>query len=297
VPTSPLVPEQLRRGPFRTVEAQAAGLTRAHLRSTAWRRLYRGIFVHAELPLTLDVRLEALRLAAPTGAVLAGVSAAWVHGVLDPHPARPAPLHVARRHSTSAPRIPGVRGSRLSLDELDVVEVNGFLVTSPARTCLDLTRLGSIVDAVVAVDAFLSADLVIQDELWRFCSERRRWPNIDRLREAVLLGSDRVRSPAESRLRMLLVLDGLPEPLVNAPVHDERGKLMGIPDLLYLKPLLGIEYDGSYHNDPKVHQVDLIRENRLLTHGLPLLRYSKEDMRTRAEQIPHEVRAALKRLQ
>lgn len=179
---------------------------------------------------------------------------------------------------------------------MDVVDMDGVAVTSAARTCLDLTRLGSTVDAVTAVDAFLSAGLTTTAQLWRFCQERRRWPGIDRLREAVVLGSDRVRSPAESRLRMLLVLNGLPEPLVNVTVHDEHGRRMGTPDLLYLRPLLGIEYDGAYHRDPQVHQFDLVRENGLVAMGLPLLRYSSADLKHRPDGVVREVDQALRRL-
>ena len=74
---------------------------------------------------------------------------------------------------------------------------------------------------------------------------------------------------------MLLVLNGLPGAARQRAVRTTTtGDLLGIPDLLYLKPLLGIEYDGSYHREAgDVRQADLIRENRLVTHGLPLLRY------------------------
>jgi len=188
-----------------------------------------------------------------------------------------------------------VRAGRLQLDDQDIVTLDGVAVTSPARTCLDLSRRRATVQAVVAVDAFLSAGLVHKDQLWRFCAERVRWPGIDRLREAVILGSDRVRSPAESKLRMLLVLDGLPEPLVNAPVHDEQGRLLGIPDLLYLRPLFGIEYDGAYHGDSEVHRADLVRENGFVTKGLPLLRYCAYDLAHRPASVLREVRAALRR--
>ncbi len=268
-------------------------MSREQLRGQAWQRLHRDVFIHAGVPLTDRVRLEAARLAIPQGAVAIGPTAAWLHGVLDPHPDRPAPLLFARGWGASAPRASGVRRARLTFDAEDVVEIDGILVTSADRTCFDLARTGSTVDAVVAVDGFLSAGLTGKDRLWRYCAERRRWPGSDRLRQAVLLGSDRVRSPAESRLRMLLVLNGLPEPLVNAPVHDEHGRLLGIPDLLYLKPLLGIEYDGSYHRDGDVPPADLVRENGFVTKGLPLLRYCGYDLSRRQDLVVAEVRSAL----
>ena len=71
-------------------------------------------------------------------------------------------------------------------------------------------------------------------------------------------------SPGESRLRAVLVLAGLPEPMVNVTLYDEHDLRLGTPDLLYLQPLLGIEYDGAYHAGTDVRQVDIRRENALL---------------------------------
>jgi hypothetical protein len=295
VPRSPSVPAELTNGPFRTSDAIRAGLTHEQLRGAAWQRLHRDVFVHAGLPLTNQVRLEAARLAVPPGTVAVALTAAWLHGVLEPNPNRPAPVHVAAVRGRPQPRARAVTGSRLTLDPDDVVQIGDWCVTSPERTCFDLARIGPTVEAVVGVDAFLSAGLTTKERLWRYGNERRSWAGCDRLREAVLLGSDRVRSPAESRLRMLLVLAGLPEPLVNAPVHDEHGRMLGIPDLLYLRPLLGIEYDGSYHRDGDVHQADLLRENGMVTNGLPLLRYSNLDLTRRPRAVVQEVGAALHR--
>ena len=289
------VPEALTRRPFRREEAAAVGLTRSQLGGKAWLRLYPNVFVAASLPMTPELWLEAVRLAVTDGMIAFGPTAAWLHGVLHPRPGQRPDLHLASPRGAVHLRRPDVVAARLALDEQDVTIVDGVRVTSPARTCYDLARTGSTVDGVVGVDAFMSAGLVSADRMWRFCAERRRWPGIDRLRGAVLLGSDRVRSPAESRLRMLLVLNGLPEPLVNAPLHDAHGNLLGIPDLLYLEPLLGIEYDGSYHGAGEVRQADLIRENRLVTHGLPLLRYCSYHLGPGRRQVLDEVSRALRR--
>jgi hypothetical protein len=283
-------------GAVHIAAALAAGITRRQLDGPGWVRLFPDVYARAATTLDEATWRAAARLAVGPDRVAWGLTAAWLHGVLTPDLRRQPVLDLAAGHGLAHPRRRGQRSARLRLDRRDVVELDGARVTSPERTCFDLARSGSLVDAVVGVDAFLSAGLTSVDRLWRFCQERRRWPYVDRLREAVVLGSDRVRSPAETRLRMLLVLNGLPEPMVNITVHDEAGRRIGTPDLLYLKPLLGIEYDGAYHSDQQVHQVDLVRENGFVTRGLPLLRYSRHDLQHRPVRVVAEVERALRQL-
>ncbi|MEV0802795.1 DUF559 domain-containing protein [Kribbella sp. NPDC050281] len=51
----------------------------------------------------------------------------------------------------------------------------------------------------------------------------------------------------ESRLRLLLVLDGLPEPEVGRVVLDSDGGWLAQPDLCYPEFKIAIEYDGRHH--------------------------------------------------
>jgi hypothetical protein len=58
---------------------------------------------------------------------------------------------------------------------------------------------------------------------------------------------ERVDSPMESRLRMLLVLAGLPEPKVNLLVGDGDGVVKRKYDLCWPEVRLIVEYDGRQH--------------------------------------------------
>jgi hypothetical protein len=51
----------------------------------------------------------------------------------------------------------------------------------------------------------------------------------------------------ETRLRMLIVLAGLPEPDVNVEFYDESGHLLYKLDLSYPALRLAVEYDGRQH--------------------------------------------------
>lgn len=56
----------------------------------------------------------------------------------------------------------------------------------------------------------------------------------------------------ETRLRMLLVLAGLPEPLVNLVVRDEDGHWVVRLDLAFPQWRIAVEYDGRQHAESTV---------------------------------------------
>jgi hypothetical protein len=140
-----------------------------------------------------------------------------------------------------------------------------------------------LVEAVVVADAFLHAGLIDGTSLAVFCANRYRWPGIRGARLAVGLSSAFARSPGESRLRVLLVLAGFEEPLVNVPVLDGSGAHVATPDLQVRgRRWAWLEYDGAYHDEATQHAGDLRRENRLVvaSGGLPVLRYDKRHLFT-----------------
>ena len=61
-----------------------------------------------------------------------------------------------------------------------------------------------------------------------------------------------VDSPMESRLRMLLVLAGPPEPVVNHIEYDDLGHWRRRFDLSYPQFRIAIEYDGRQHAETRV---------------------------------------------
>jgi len=51
----------------------------------------------------------------------------------------------------------------------------------------------------------------------------------------------------ETRLRMLIVLAGLPEPTVGHVIRRDDGSRLHRIDLAYLGLLIAVEYDGRQH--------------------------------------------------
>lgn len=66
---------------------------------------------------------------------------------------------------------------------------------------------------------------------------------------AARLMREGVDSPMETRLRLLIVFAGIPEPTVNVIVRGEDGSWRMRFDLCYLDQRLIVEYDGRKHAD------------------------------------------------
>jgi very-short-patch-repair endonuclease len=111
------------------------------------------------------------------------------------------------------------------------------------------------------------------------------------MRRVIELVEPKAESAMESRLRMLLVLAGLPRPHAQVAIHDERGHFAGRPDLYYDRHHLGIEYDGAVHRDSLAK--DNRRQNRLLNAGVRLLRFTAPDVLGDPDSVVAQVRALL----
>ena len=268
------------------------------------------MYRHHDLEPVDKVRAAALLLVLRPGAVVAGRTAAWLHGAWKPRPGLPVPLEYARPVTAAGIGVTGTRYRRLELRPSlgvdawgaidgcwgDVTEVHGIAVLSVLRTCFDLMRERSLVEAIVVADAFANAGLLTLPWLDAYVADHRGWPGIVQARCVPTFASHRSRSAGETRLRMIVVLGGVPEPFVNPAVWAGRpAELVGYPDLLvwHVPVVVGLEYDGAYHGEASQHDADNRRENRITVEtGIPLLRYGAVDVLRHRARILHQVTTA-----
>jgi hypothetical protein len=91
-------------------------------------------------------------------------------------------------------------------------------------------------------------------------------------RRAARLVRTGVDSASESRLRLLMVLAGLPEPKVNLIVREADGQWWRRFDLCFPELKLIIEYDGRQHaEDAQQWSSDLLRRELLERQGWRLI--------------------------
>ena len=103
---------------------------------------------------------------------------------------------------------------------------------------------------------------------------------------------ERVDSPPESRLRLCLVLAGLPEPACNVDLGDDSF-FIATPDLAYLVYRLLLEYEGDHHRTDRAQwQKDIRRERQLRKAGFEVQRITAETLR-RPRELVDDVHALL----
>ncbi|BEP16165.1 DUF559 domain-containing protein [Acidothermaceae bacterium B102] len=288
--------------PFTMATAHELGVSRGRLRSSLWRPVCRGILVAKDTPDSVELFLAAAKLVVPEGAVISGRAAAWLHGIdIRRYASEPLDITIDRHWAPSGRGL--LVPHRAPLPDEDLVEIGGLLVTNPLRTAYDLVRgfdlrKGSknydVVEAVVAVDAFLHAGLITPDLLTEFQKDRR-WPNGLRLERVLDLADAGAESPMESRLRMVLVIDaGLPRPETQYAIpYGEDGRELRV-DIAYPGPHLGIEYHGAWHGEGDRPWLDQHRSNTLAGQRWHVLEYWLEDYRDRRATIVRDVTAYLR---
>ncbi len=247
-----------------------------------------GIYRWTGLKESPHLVLSAVARRMPVEAAFSGWTAAWLHG-LDVSPCDPIEVTIPEPSGSS--RLAGTLVRRTCLSADDVVRRRGLPVTTPHRTVLDLAGTRSITEGVVAADMFLHAGLVDIDELRAHVAEHPGARCIARLRRVVKLAEPDAESPMETRLRMLLVLAGLPRPEVQVSIHDLSGRFVGRPDLLYRRQGVAIEFDGGNHRDRLVD--DNRRQNGLIAMGLQMLRFTAADVYGAGSAVVMQVRHAL----
>jgi hypothetical protein len=235
-----------------------------------------------------QVVLDAIRRRLPLVAAFSGTTAAWLHG-LDLLPCDPVEVTLPMSCGIAVRARAVVRRAELATGE--VVMRKGLPTTSALRTLADLGRRPPLVEAVVAVDSALNKGVLDLDDLRTWADNHARYRGIALLRRVVELAEPATESVMETRLRLILVLGGLPRPQAQVSLHDAEGHFLGRPDLYYATHRLGIEYDGGTHRDSLV--ADNRRQNRLLSAGYRLLRFTAADVLSTPNSVVAIVREAL----
>jgi len=113
-----------------------------------------------------------------------------------------------------------------------------------------------------------AAELTSIRRMTSYVDQRATWPRVRLVRPALDLANEHSRSPAETRTRLVLMLDAcLPRPLCNRAVYSYDGQLLGVPDLLLIEVGVAVEYDGAHHRDRSRHRSDVAREDLFRAHG------------------------------
>jgi very-short-patch-repair endonuclease len=270
---------------FRRSDAVRAGLvTKARLRGPHYLRLFPDVQVRVGAkPPDLTLRSLAAYEYGRRRGVLSGYSAAEL---LD---ASCGPRDAPAELTVPGGRVHPHTGFELHRDALvrsDVQRRRGVPVTTFRRTAYDLARwCEELVEAVVALDRLSNKGGFAPDEVLRIAE---RYP-LARGRKRL----PRAGSPMETRLRLVLVLRGLPRPEVQWVVQDERRRRAVWLDLAYPEHKIGIEFEGEEHVKPERVLRDISRGTDLLDDGWRLYRFTKREVYGEQDEIAAKIDRAL----
>jgi hypothetical protein len=215
----------------------------------------------------------------PPGQFFSHTTAALMLGIpLPPSVALDAPLHVSAVAPERTPRMNGVVGHTYSVQP-ELWTVDGLTVTAPVTTWCDLATAVRLDDLIAAGDYLLGtlrppATVV---ELTDAVASRPGHRGTQHLRQALTLVRPRVESRQETRLRLLIVRAGFPEPETNVylPLRPGRKRVRG--DLVYLQYRVLIEYDGEQHRtDSTQYARDVERLDDVMADGWRVIRVLKD---------------------
>jgi hypothetical protein len=279
------------RNPFTRADARAAGITVKELIGGRYQKVFFNLYLSAEVVITPPVRARAaLRLASPES-YASHYTAAELWELPVPHHDH---THITVSEHGERLRRQGVK-SHLGRSDARRTLRTGIPVSTPEQTFIDLAAIGiNFVDLVVLGDAMLKAKLTTIRTL---IEAIEAWPGRGTrlaLRAARLI-REGVDSPMETRVRLLIVMAGLPEPTVNVIVRGEDGSWRMRFDLCYLDQRLIVEYDGRQHADsPQQWERDIYRREELDRMDYRLLIVTSRGVFNEPHRTLERVRHALR---
>jgi hypothetical protein len=248
-------PDDPRRGPIHLrKELLARGMSDRDIARAvaggAIHRLRHGAYVAAESWSACDevgrhaLMVRAVCRQARTGIVVSHVSAVGEWDIAQWE----LPLgevHITRDDQRAGRKEAGVHQHLGALREKDVILRNGIRLTAAPRTCLDTLSLVDVEHGLVVVNDALKKKLLTVEDLQDCAAFMEQWPGSLRHRVVLRLADGRIESVGESRFFFLCWDQGLPLPIPQYEVYDERRRLVAVVDFAWPELGLFVEFDGK----------------------------------------------------
>jgi hypothetical protein len=228
----------------------SGGLTRGHLRWN-YRAIFPDIYLSKLVALSLQRKTIGAWLWSGRDGIIAGRAAAALHGALWIDATTPIEM-IWRSGRPPAGII--VRTERIDAD--DIVMIDGMPVTTKERTGFDLARHLPRDLALRHLDALARATGLTAPQVELLGERYPKARGLPRARIALPLMDGGAESPQETRVRLILIDDGLPAPRTQIRVSD--GVHQAFIDMGYDEPKVGFDYEGKQHSEDRgqyVHDI------------------------------------------
>jgi hypothetical protein len=262
----------------------------SRVRNGRLHRRYRGVYCVGHEAVTLTGTFIGAVLACGDNAVLSHRAAAAYHEMLrwDGRDPEVTVVGSVARH------VDGIRVRRSrTLDRRDVWRRDSILVTSPARTVLDVATDMPARELRRMVRQAQAEGRVTVRQLSEVLDRGGRHRGAATLRLLIADGPTPTRSEFEDLMLDLLGRAGIPRPLVNEPLR--LGGRTITPDLLFPHLRLVIELDGrAWHDHALAREEDADRQAILEAHGYRVLRITWHQLVRHPKQTLARINAALR---
>lgn len=275
--------------PFLGSEALAAGLVSRYELDTRHEMIHRDVYIPRGAAMTPVDKAVGAWLWTGRRGVVAGLSAAALHGSRWINADEPAEINQPSRHKASGVLL---HSDELGADEISVVR--GIRSTNPARTAFDLGRRKGLTKAVIRVDALLQVCDLKLVEVQALIDCRRGARGLVQLRRVLELADYGAESPQETRTRLLLTDAGMRPTDTQIEVFGEYGELVGRIDMGWRQWKVGVQYDGIQHwTDPNQRTRDIDQDVEYRDLGWRMVRVGANLLNHRPRAIIERVWAAL----
>jgi very-short-patch-repair endonuclease len=267
-------------------ELLAARVTKAQIdrrvRSGALIVEFRGVYRAGHRAPSVEARYMAAVKACGKEAVLSGLAAAYLLGLVKGAPPRPEVTAPTER------RIKGVKTRRRRIHDRDKAVWQGIPVTTVPRTLVDLSSLLSLDELARACHEAGVRHRTTPAQVERALARTPRAKGAANLRR-VLRGEVHVTlSKLERRFLALLREHGLPLPITNKRAGTKR------VDCRWPQHHLTVELDSyTFHNSRQAWEQDRRRERQAHARGDQPRRYTHHDVTEEPAQMLRELRELL----
>ena len=239
---------------------------------TQFSRLHPDVYQSRHVEQTAATRAKAAYLWSGRQGVVAGQSAAAVHGAKWVDDRRPAELLWSNRRPPS-----GIHtwSGGFADDEIEVID--GIRVTTPARTALDIASRYPLGKAVAAIDALARATHLKMADVELLADRYKGCRGIRSVRTVLDLVDPGAESPKETWLRLLVIRYGFPRPKTQIPVYNEYGILVAVLDMGWEDIKLALDYEGEHHRNPVRFNKDIRRHDDVTELGWMDIRVTSQD--------------------
>jgi hypothetical protein len=258
--------------PFIGSEATASGRVTPYMLRSQFRRLHPDVYQSRDAELTAVTRAKAAYLWSGRQGVVAGQSAAALHGAKWVDNRRPAELLWPNRRPPT-----GIHTWSGGFADDEVELIDGIRVTTPARTALDIASRYQLGKAVAAIDALARATHLKMADVELLADRYKGRRGIRSVRIVLELVDPGAESPKETWLRLLVIRNGFPRPKTQIPVYNEYGMLVAVLDMGWEDIKLALDYEGDHHRNPVRFNKDIRRHDDVTELGWMDIRVTSQD--------------------